>query len=262
MADEPVPNWGNYPNLDDVITKADVESKGSFGTYVNHMKTAQLLRMHAPGWQFELRTTTDDQSRETHVYRAPDGSGYVVGFFRAPTGSGFLDTPDMPQSIMNNQNKAVQWDKISARDVTDTERRCMCVVAARHFGLAWQLWAKIDLEDPYRPEDKQAGPVNRKTAAPVHAPTQAQQPVIPKEGPLAEIRTERLSELRAISIDGFGKLYKEHGKVAIDGFRQAVKNRWNGAITAEKPTPDNLSTTEQFEWFIEWISTYKPPVRQ
>ena len=73
-------------------------------TYVNHMKVSQLLRKHAPGWQFELRTTTDENARETHVFRAPDGSGYVVGFFRAPTGSGFLDTPDMVHAVMDNNN--------------------------------------------------------------------------------------------------------------------------------------------------------------
>ena len=87
MADDSFPNWDDYPDLDGVITTADVDSKGTgkfSAQYINHMKVSQLLRKHAPGWQFELRTTTDENARETHVFRAPDGSGYVVGFFRAP----------------------------------------------------------------------------------------------------------------------------------------------------------------------------------
>ena len=54
MADPPIPNWENFPNLDDVITKADIDTKGGgkfAADYVNHMKVSQLLRLHAPGWQ-------------------------------------------------------------------------------------------------------------------------------------------------------------------------------------------------------------------
>ena len=54
---------------------------------------------------------------------------------------------------MNHQNKPIEWDKITARDVTDTHRRCMCTAAAAHFGLAWQLWAKVEIENPMRPDE-------------------------------------------------------------------------------------------------------------
>ena len=65
MTNEPIPNWEDYPDCDGVITSADVEKKGGgkfSATYVNHMKVSQLLRKHAPGWQFELRTTTDENA--------------------------------------------------------------------------------------------------------------------------------------------------------------------------------------------------------
>ena len=153
MTSDSSPDWETYPNLDGVITKADVSVKGSgkfSAAYVNHMKVSQLLRQHAPGWQFELLTTTDDDNRETVVFRAPDGTGMLRGFFRAPTGSGFMDTPPMPQAIMDHRNSPIKWDEIDARDITDTERRCMCIVAARHFGLAYELWAKDPVEDPHR----------------------------------------------------------------------------------------------------------------
>jgi hypothetical protein len=134
------------PNLGSVITTADITQKGTgsyAADYVNWCRTAQLLREHAPGWQFHLRSTPEGQ----HVWRAPNGTGYVVGFFEGPDST---TTPDFPQAVMNNRNEAVQMDKIDARDVTDTHRRCLCTAAAAQFGLAWQLWAKEPVENPHR----------------------------------------------------------------------------------------------------------------
>ena len=142
------------PNLGSVITGADITQKGTgsyAADYVNWCRTAQLLREHAPGWQFHLRSTPEGQ----HVWRAPNGTGYVVGFFESPGG---ITTPDFPQAVMNNRNEAVQMDKIDARDVTDTHRRCLCTAAAAQFGLAWQLWAKEPVENPHREVDGNAPP--------------------------------------------------------------------------------------------------------
>ena len=136
------------PNLGAVITAADVDKKGTgsyAADYVNWARTAQLLREHAPGWQFHLRPTACGQ----HVWRAPNGTGYVVGFFEGPGG---CTTPDFPQAVMDNRNAAIAFEKIDARDLTDTHRRCLCTAAAASFGLAWQLWAKEPLEDPHRRE--------------------------------------------------------------------------------------------------------------
>jgi hypothetical protein len=142
------------PNLGNVITAADITQKGTgsyAADYVNWCRTAQLLREHAPGWQFHLRSTPEGQ----HVWRAPNGTGYVVGFFEGPDGT---TTPDFPQAVMNNRNEAVQMDKIDARDVTDTHRRCLCTAAAAQFGLAWQLWAKEPVENPHREAEGDAPP--------------------------------------------------------------------------------------------------------
>ena len=234
MADDPTLNWDSYPCLDDVITTADVEKKGSFGTYVNHMRTAMLLRKHARGWQFELRTTTDENARETHVFRAPDGSGYVVGFFRAPTGSGFLDTPDMPQSIMNKTNQAIKWDKITARDVTDTERRAMCTCAARHFGLAWQLWAKEPLEDPYRDEaESEPAPATPKPKASGNAPTQAKSTAKPEVDALETRRANCQRELAAI-YQGTDSI--EADATVVGKWKKHMKHRFNGASKSKSNT--------------------------
>jgi hypothetical protein len=166
---------------------------------VNWARTAQLLRENAPGWQFHLRPTADGR----HVWEAPNGTGYVVGYFEGPGGA----TPDFPQAVMDNRNAAVPLDKIDARDLTDTHRRCLCTAAAAQFGLAWQLWAKEPVENPHRdeptapakpaanpPAARQAAPTRqaptcqapvRQAAAASQAPTQPQPTSHPLPGPVA-----------------------------------------------------------------------------
>lgn len=134
------------PNLGAVITSADIDTKGTgayAADYVNWCRTAQLLREHAPGWQFHLRPTANGQ----HVWSAPNGTGYLVGYFQGPAGD---CTPDFPQAVMDNRNLAVALENVDSRDLTDTHRRCLCTAAAAQFGLAWQLWAKEPVENPHR----------------------------------------------------------------------------------------------------------------
>jgi hypothetical protein len=161
------------PNLGSVISAADIDKKGTgsyAADYVNWARTAQLLRENAPGWQFHLRPTAEGH----HVWQAPNGTGYVVGFFEGPGGA---TTPDFPQAVMDNRNAAILLDKIDARDLTDTHRRCLCTAAAAQFGLAWQLWAKEPVENPHRESDpapaKPAAnpPAARQAASTRQAPT-------------------------------------------------------------------------------------------
>jgi hypothetical protein len=154
------------PNLGSVISAADIDKKGTgsyAAEYVNWARTAQLLRENAPGWQFHLRTATPEGQ---HVWKAPNGTGYVVGYFVGPDGA---TTPDFPQAVMDNRNAAIKFEAIDARDLTDTHRRCLCTAAAAQFGLAWQLWAKEPVENPNRDESTAT---SRPAAA---APTKAQQ---------------------------------------------------------------------------------------
>lgn len=137
------------PNLAGVITKDDVSTKGTGNfkaDYVNWARIAHLLHIHAPGWEFRLRKSPDQQG---YVWRAPNDTGYVVGYFTGPC---YQITPDFPQSVMDNRNAPIPFERISARDVTDTHRRCLCTTAAYTFGLAYELWAKEEVENPYREE--------------------------------------------------------------------------------------------------------------
>lgn len=183
---------GAFPRLDDVITPDDVSRKGTgsyAADYVNWCRTMHLLRLHAPGWEFHLRQAPDGG----HVWAAPNGSGYVVGYFRGPDGR---ETPDFPQAVMGNRNEAVKMASLDARDLTDTHRRCLCAAAAASFGLAWQLWAREPLEDPYQREE-------RPRQAPKQAATQ-------DRDKLQAAVSRRLKEL-GVTADGLRHIMRTQG---------------------------------------------------
>lgn len=152
------------PNLAGVITTNDVSTKGTGNfkaDYVNWARIAHLLHIHAPGWEFHLRMSPDQQG---YVWKAPNDTGYVVGYFTGPQNQ---LTPDFPQSVMDNRNAPIPFERISARDVTDTHRRCLCTAAAYTLGLAYELWAKEEVENPYRDESPAgAAAAPRKAAEP------------------------------------------------------------------------------------------------
>lgn len=134
------------PNLAGVATSEMVEHIGTgkyAAAYVNWSRTMALLREHAPGWQPELVHAPDGYI----LHQAPVG-GYLMIRFR----NGDSTTPPVPQAIMDNRNAAIPLEKITARDITDTHRRGVCMAAAFTFGLAYELWAKLPLESGYHDE--------------------------------------------------------------------------------------------------------------
>jgi len=206
-----------------VITAADVDKKGTgsyAADYVNWCRTAQLLREHAPGWQFHLRPTAVGQ----HVWEAPNGTGYVVGYFEGPGG---VTTPDFPQAVMDNRNAAVPFPKIDARDLTDTHRRCLCTAAAAQFGLAWQLWAKEPVENPHRDEPSAA----HTPVAAASAPTKAQQQKAEKANNDAQITTATaIKRCREVGLTGPGVAAMCHElskgfTAAISGLDPGIQRR-------------------------------------
>ena len=171
------------PNLAGVITKADVDTKGSgsyAASYVNWAKVAHLLHEHAPGWDFHLRPALDG----TLLHKAPDGTAFVVGEFIGPDGE---QLASFPFPCMDNRNNPIQLDKVSARILTDTHRRAMCACAAFSFGLAYELWAKDPVEDPHREEApaKPASKAPAKAAAKASPAAPAAEPAAP-EAPAAD----------------------------------------------------------------------------
>ena len=144
---------GAIPDLSGLISKEDLHKKGSFATYMNWARTTQYLRENAPGWEFHLEPrvvpTFDLGEKQTlrspsePVWESPDGSGYLMCFFQ----NGEKKTPLFPFPIMDNRNNPLPMEKISARDLTDSHRRALCACAAFVFGLAYELWARIEIEE-------------------------------------------------------------------------------------------------------------------
>jgi hypothetical protein len=145
------------PNLAGIATTDLVETigAGSFkASYINWSRTLQLLREHAPGWLPE----TVSNAEGSLLHAAPVGC-YLLIRFR----NGEQVTPAVPQAIMDTRNAAIPHDKITARDLTDTHRRGVCLAAAMTFGLAYELWAKLPLESGYE-EDKKEERQERRAA--------------------------------------------------------------------------------------------------
>lgn len=141
----------DIPNLAGVATAELVEKigGGSFqASYINWSRTLNLLREHAPGW---LPESVPNHSGAI-LHEAPVGA-YLLIRFRHVDGT---VTPEVPQAVMDSRNAAIPMQKITARDITDTHRRGVCLAAALTFGLAYELWAKVALESGYQAEPEQA----------------------------------------------------------------------------------------------------------
>jgi len=161
------------PNLAGIATDNLVETigAGSFrASYINWSRTLQLLREHAPGWLPETVPNEDGSL----LHKAPVGC-YLLIRFR----NGEQVTPAVPQAVMDTRNAAIQHDKITARDLTDTHRRGVCLAAAMTFGLAYELWAKLPLESGYEEEKKEERQERRVTPKPPAAPPPPKPPAAP-----------------------------------------------------------------------------------
>jgi hypothetical protein len=138
------------PNLKGVATQDLVETIGTGrfqASYINWSRTMQLFRENASGWMVEPVFYSEGGM----LHRAPVG-GYLLLRLRHTDGT---KTPEVPQAIMDNRNKAIPFDEITSRDITDTHRRGSCLVLAFQTGLAHELWAKMPLENGYQVADEQ-----------------------------------------------------------------------------------------------------------
>ena len=213
-----------YPNLAGVITKDDVYTKGTgsyAASYVAWAKIANHLHTHAPGWEFHLKPAQDGM----HLWKAPDGTGYLVGYFTGPEDQA---TADFPFPVMDNRNNPVQLDKISARALTDAHRRALCACAAFSLSLGYELWAKEEVAEAGStttetvvvevPEAK-AKPAAKKQAAPAAPVADLAAPIDEGEyeiviRSLTDLHSkapERIKELSA----AFRKEYKLPGDAAL-----------------------------------------------
>jgi len=149
-------NMTDIPNLKNLVTKEMVKTIGTgryAAEYCPWSKIAELLNDNAPGWQPELVMSPEGGV----VHRAPVGGYLLIRFRNILTGA---VTTEWPQAVQDNRHQAIPWDKIDARDVSDTQRRGFCLAAAAVFNLGIQLWTRDPLESGYSRalEDASGGP--------------------------------------------------------------------------------------------------------
>ena len=213
-----------YPNLAGVITKDDVYTKGTgsyAASYVAWAKIANHLHTHAPGWEFHLKPAQDG----THLWKAPDGTGYLIGYFTGPEDQA---TADFPFPVMDNRNNPVQYYKISARAFTDAHHRALCACAAFSLSLGYELWAKEEVAEAgstttetvvVEVPDAKPKPAAKKQAAPATPVADLAAPIDEGEyeiviRSLTDLHSkapERIKELSA----AFRKEYKLPGDAAL-----------------------------------------------
>lgn len=232
MPNQAKPKAGSIPDLSGLISKEDLHKKGSFAIYMNWARTTQYLRENAPGWEFHL-----EHKNEEYVWPAPDGSGYLMCFFQ----NGEKKTPLFPFPIMDNRNNPLPLEKISSRDLTDSHRRALCACAAFVFGLAYELWAKVEIDEAAKVD---ATPVKKEIARSPQRGANARQV---KPSPVAhEMVTGKVAQasIPQSQKDALAKELKTlppHGRNrVISSFRQEYK------ISSEKisefiTTPEHLS---------------------
>lgn len=185
----------DIPNLKNLVTKEMVKTIGTgryAAEYCPWSKIAELLNDNAPGWQPELVPSSEGGV----VHRAPVGGYLLIRFRNILTNA---VTTEWPQAVQDNRHQAIPWDKIDARDVSDTQRRGFCLAAAAVFNLGIQLWTRDPLESGYSRALEEAGDgpelpaeSSAKRKPKVGGPTEAQFVAAAKAAGLSELAIDLL----------------------------------------------------------------------
>ena len=203
------------PNLAGVIKTTDIYKKMKFD-YVAWAKTAQILREHAPGWQFCLDKSSVEEEISSYIFKAPDGTGFLMGYFEnIDTG---IKTALFPFAITDNANRPIPLDKISSVHFQNSHRRCLCACACFTFGLAYELWAQIEIDEakqsppppkvgtsetPTRP-NQQLAPVSEKAKTDPPISRDAKAILLEKLQNLHESDPDKMKELVELFREKFG----------------------------------------------------------
>ena len=220
------------PNLAGVIKTTDIYKKMKFD-YVAWAKTAQILREHAPGWQFCLDKFTSEEGVSSYIFKAPDGTGFLMGYFEhIDTG---VKTTLFPFAITDNANRPLE--KITSVNFQNSHRRCLCACACFTFGLAYELWAQIEIEDAKKEE------VNKKEGKIARTPTKPKQPLESVDSiedknygkPIAKNALDAV----VTKMTNLSQKYPDKKDLVIDKYKKQF------GITSEKIGPADIRTAEQ-----------------
>ena len=126
-----------------------------------------------------------------------------------------IKTALFPFAITDNANRPIPLDKISSVHFQNSHRRCLCACACFTFGLAYELWAQIEID-----EAKQTPPPPRiGTSETPTKPNQELAPVSEKaktDPPISrEARTLLLEQLASLDKSNPDKM-----KELVESFRK------------------------------------------
>ncbi len=228
------------PNLAGVIKTTDIYKKMKFD-YVAWAKTAQILREPAPGWQFCLDKSTSEEGISSYIFQAPDGTGFLMGYFEHIDTS--VKTTLFPFAITDNANRPLS--KISSVNFQNSHRRCLCACACFTFGLAYELWAQIEID-----EAKQVTPEPKKGIS--RTPTKPKQEPEPVESiedkdygkPIAQPALEAVVQ----KIMNLSEKYPKKKDEVLNKYKSQF------GITSEKIGPADIRTAEQGQFLTLLIN--------
>lgn len=232
----------SIPSLRDKITLDDVKQKGkgSYAVdYVSWAKCADLMNQHANGWRFNLRQT----SAELYVHAAPDGTGYLVGYWISPTGE---EQEDFPYAITDHTNKPIALDKISSAAIANSHRRCYCAAACFKFNLAFQLWAREEIEAA---EASTSGPVSApaaKSDRKAGKAKEARQPAAEPEGPGPISTSDREELIAALA------LARESNPDNFSKFAVSFTQKF--AVPEGNPIRDYITNMEHYAFCQQFLN--------
>ena len=215
------------PLLKGRVSKDMVKKIGSgsyAAEYVPWSKIAELMQIHAPGWMPECVPNADGDI----LHRAPVG-GYLQIRFRHLDGT---VTPAYPQAVQDNRHKSIVYDKISSRDITDTQRRGWCLAAAAVFGIGVEMWTRDPLESGYHPEESPAPALAQAVAR-----AEARSTTVPVAA-TAEVVKVSEATFREKALD------KGVHTVAIDALVEIVKDKLGGDFTKGLATLEAKTANE------------------
>ena len=205
------------PNLAGVIKTSDLYKKMKFD-YVPWAKTAQLLREHAPGWQFFLKPSNPNGDIFSYVHTAPDNTGFLMGYFEHIE-TGKQTSPNV-FAITDNANKPISLEKISCNSIQNSHRRCLCACACKDFGLAYELWAQIEVEEAKQtpPEKEGVGATRTKPNEKLESTDVLKKLPEPISKEAREVILKQLSTLQ--------QLHPDKMKALVESFRNKfnIKN--------------------------------------
>jgi len=130
------------PYLAGEISEKDIQEKptGFRAKYMAWAKVSQIMNEKAFGWDFHLRPSSEGG----HVWKAPNGTGYLTCYFTGPEGE---QTSDVLFAVMDTRKNPMKFETITARTLTDNSRRAYCLGCAYFFSLGYELWAKEEIEE-------------------------------------------------------------------------------------------------------------------